>query len=81
VEARLEVTRLTLKDIPPHLLGLDAPPTPNEERTARVAELRALRARLSRCAGRMAPTQGSILSEVEAVEAVLVELRRLAERL
>ena len=75
------MVRLALKDIPPHLLGLDAPPTPNEERTARVTELRALRARLSRCAGRMAPTQKSIMSEVAAVEAVLVELRRLADRI
>jgi hypothetical protein len=46
-----------------------------------VSELRALRARLSGCAGRMAPTQVSIMAEVQRVEEVLVELRELAERL
>lgn len=54
---------------------------PDPARVATLAELRALRAALSLCAGRMVPTSASIAREVGRIEQIVVELRELASRL
>lgn len=69
-----------LSTIPPYLAGK---PTyeQDEARTEVVARLRALRAELSLCASRMAPTRESVEREVERAERVLGEVRALAATL
>lgn len=85
-----------LDAIPQHLLDLPQPDAVreavrtgalaveverDEAQEARAMELLRLRAELSLCAGRMAPTRESMEREVERAERVLVEVRALAREL
>lgn len=70
-----------LASLPSHLTAGKPTYEPDPAREALVWELRALRSKLSMCAGRLSPTRVSVEREAKRVEAVVVELRRLVERL